>query len=271
VARVRDGGKRNLLGVLVDAVDYEAVVHRTIAAANERRPLAVSPLAVHGVMTGVFDPEQRYRLNHLDVVTPDGQPVRWGLNLLHHTRLTDRVYGPTLMLHLCRAAAAAGLSVYLYGSSADVLGRLSVNLGREVRGLIVAGSEPSKFRRTTPQEKAEIADRIRGSGARLVFVGLGCPRQEIFAYEYRDALGMPVVAAGAAFDYHAGSLREPPASVQRSGLQWAWRLAQEPRRLWRRYLLLNPAYLALLTLQALRAWRPDPATANPPREDALVG
>ena len=263
--------KRNLLGVLVDAVDYEEVIGRTINAARERRPFAVSALAVHGVMTGVFDVEHRYRLNHLDIVTPDGQPVRWGLNLLHGTRLAERVYGPTLMLRLCEAAASEGIPVYLYGSSAKVIDRLRSALPDRLQGLRIVGAEPSKFRRTSAEEKRELVDRIRSSGAGMVFVGLGCPRQEIFAHEYRDALSVPVVAVGAAFDYHAGVLREPPTYIQRSGLQWFYRLVQDPGRLWRRYLILNPTYIGLLVAQGLGLWRPRPANVRRPLHPQMVG
>lgn len=268
---MKDEGKRNVLGVLVDAVDYEAAVEKIITAAKQGRGFSVSALAVHGVMTGVGDVGHRYRLNHLDLVTPDGQPVRWALNLLHKASLPDRVYGPTLTLEVCRAAAAGGLPVYFYGSRPAVLERLDVRLRELFPGLVVAGREPSLFRRTTPQERDLIAERIRASGARITFVGLGCPRQEVFAYEYRDALSMPVLAVGAAFDYLAGLLKEPPPVVQRAGLQWLYRLLQDPRRLWRRYVLLNSAYLGLLCLQALKLWRPDPVASQAPVGEILYG
>src|SRR6266567_4500660 len=113
-------GKRNVLGVLVDAIDYEAAVGQVIAAAQERRPFALTALAVHGVMTGVLDRAHNARLNSFDLVTPDGQPVRWALNLLHGAHLPDRVYGPTLMLRVCQRAAAEGLPVFLYGSAPTV-------------------------------------------------------------------------------------------------------------------------------------------------------
>jgi exopolysaccharide biosynthesis WecB/TagA/CpsF family protein len=137
--------------------------------------------------------------------------------------------------------------------------------------LDIAGTSPSKFRHTTEREKAEIADRIRASGARITFVGLGCPRQEVFVYEYRELLRMPVLAVGAAFDYHSGMVKEPPPLVQRWGLQWAYRLAQQPRRLWKRYLLLNPAFVCLLLLQRMRVWRPDPQAVRPPVGEVLYG
>ena len=251
-----DTGKRNVLGVLVDVVDYEAVELRILAAARDRRPLAVTALAVHGVMTGVGDGDHAARLNSFDLATPDGQPVRWALNLLHRAGLSDRVYGPTLTLRVLEGCAAEGLPVYLYGSTEATLDRLADALTEQLPELKIVGKEPSKFRLATPSEANEIADRIRGTGARLVLVGLGCPRQELFTYAMRPLLEMPVLAVGAAFDYHAGTLRRPPAWMQRYGLEWLWRLSLEPRRLWRRYVLLNPAYLGRLAAQLMHMWQP---------------
>lgn len=256
-------GKRNVLGVLVDAIDYEAATAQIIEAARERRPYAVTALAVHGVMTGVQDPAHNARLNSFDLVTPDGQPVRGALNVLHHAGLADRVYGPELTLRVLRQAATEGLPVYLYGSTEPTLERLVPALERMFPALKIAGVEASKFRSVQPGEDVEIADRIKASGARVVLVGLGCPRQEIFTYAMRPLLDMPLLAVGAAFDYHAGLLRNPPAWMQKYSLEWLWRLGLEPRRLWRRYLLLNPAYLSRLAAQRLGLWKatpPAPAT-----------
>lgn len=264
-------GKGNVLGVLVDVTDYTRTVDTIVRAAKDGRPLGVSALAVHGVMTGVGDPSHRFRLNHLDVVVPDGQPVRWALNHLHAAGLDDRVAGPELMLQVCEAAADLGLPVFLYGSGELTLDRLCRRLQNRFPSLEIAGAEPSKFRRTTAEEKDEIVDRIRSSGAKLVFVGLGCPRQEVFAYEYREALGMPVIAVGAAFSYHAGELRRPREWVQRNGLEWLHRLMLEPRRLWRRYVVLNPLYLILLAAQAVGLWRPRTDNARPPATELRHG
>jgi len=257
-----DRGKRNVLGVLVDAVDYEAAEAKVLAAARERRPLALTALAVHGVMTGVQDRAHGARLNGFDVVTPDGQPVRWALNLLHGSGLADRVYGPTLTLRVLRRCAEEGLPVYLYGSTHETLARLVPAVQTLFPSLKIAGAEPSKFRRVRPGEDVEIASRIRSSGARLVLVGLGCPRQEVFAFAMRPLLDMPLIAVGAAFDYHAGRLGRPPRWMQRYGLEWVWRFGLEPRRLWRRYLLLNPAYLARLSAQKTRLWPATPPAAG---------
>ena len=265
------GGKHNVLGVLVDAVDRRAAVDAIIDAAQRGCGMSVSALAVHGVMTGVLDPEQQYRLNRLDLVVPDGQPVRWALNFLYAAGLPERVYGPALMLAVCDRAARENLPVYLYGSRATVLQTLSQRLGQRFPQLAVAGMRPSRFRPLTTAEKREVVADIKRSGAAITFVGLGCPRQEVWAYEYRDALAMPVLAVGAAFDFNAGLLPQAPARLQRLGLEWAFRLLHEPSRLWRRYLLLNPAYLALLALQASGLCRFDPERAAPPAAELSYG
>lgn len=266
-----DRGKRNILGVLVDAVDYEAAVERIIRAASEGRAMAVTALAVHGVTTGAQDDTHRYRLNQFDMVCPDGQPVRWALNLLYGTSLPDRVSGPTLMLLLCERAAALQLPVFLFGSRMPVLEALSRNLRARFPGLRIAGVQPSRFRHVSEGEREQVVEDIRSSGAALTFVGLGCPRQEVWAYEYRELLKMPLVAVGAAFDFHAGFLRQAPPILQRAGLEWLFRLLMEPRRLWRRYLYSNSAYLALLALQLIGLRRFDPTLSSPPRHPLSYG
>ena len=241
--------KGRILGVDVSMTRYDEAVGAITAAATAKRALSVSALAVHGVMTGVLDAAHRWRLNRLDMVVPDGQPVRWALNLLYGAKLSDRVNGPALTLKVCEAAAALGLPVYFYGSRPEVLEKLTQRLARKYPGLQVAGARPSLFRKCTDAERLAIIGEIRDSGARIVFVGLGCPRQEVWTYENAEAIGVPVIAVGAAFDFHAGLLPQAPVVLQDKGLEWAYRLYQEPRRLWRRYLLLNPLYISLFLLQ----------------------
>ena len=249
--RMRTIGKNNILGVMVDAADYDGAVQIIIRSAKETKPLAVSALAVHGIMTGALDDEQKYRLNHFDLLVPDGQPVRWALNALYDASLKDRVYGPNLTLRVCQAAEKEGLPVFFYGTTSEVLRALAASLQKKFPDLRIAGMEHSKFRRLSSSEKVQLADRIRASGAKIVFVGLGCPRQETFAYEFREILGVPLLAVGAAFPFLAELLPQAPKWMQDIGLEWLYRFANEPMRLWRRYLFLNPAYLTLLALQAL--------------------
>jgi exopolysaccharide biosynthesis WecB/TagA/CpsF family protein len=268
---VIDRGRRNVIGIRIDAVDYDLAVDRIVRAARERRPAAVSALAVHGVMTGVLDRAHRYRLNSLDLVVPDGQPVRWALNWLHGADLSDRVYGPTLMLRLCERLAEEGLPIFLYGSTPEQLLRLQERLMGRFPALRIAGIEPSRFRQLTADEQRETAARIRASGAALTFVGLGCPRQEVWVFEMRRLVGMPLIAVGAAFSFHAGLLPQAPPLMQAWGLEWLFRLVQEPERLWRRYLLLNPLYLFLLALQGSGLRRFDPDDGVMPAEELRYG
>jgi exopolysaccharide biosynthesis WecB/TagA/CpsF family protein len=266
-----DRGKHNILGVRIDAVDYEAAVEQIARAAHARCPMAVSALAVHGLMTGVLDESHRYRLNRFDLLVPDGQPVRWALNLLHGAQLRERVYGPQLMLEICRRAEVERLPVLFYGGTAALLAALTERLADRFPDLEIVGAMPSRFRRLTPTERDRTVAAIRDTGAAITFVGLGCPRQEVWAYEFRRALSMPLIAVGAAFAFHAGRLPQAPEFLQRRGLEWFFRLVQEPSRLWRRYLLLNPLYLSLLSLQLTGLHRFDPQRCLPPGEELLYG
>jgi exopolysaccharide biosynthesis WecB/TagA/CpsF family protein len=254
-----DFGKKNILGVSIAAVDYEMTVESIIKAARERCSMGVTAVAVHGVMTGFKDKEHRYRLNHLDMVVPDGQPVRWALNILHGARLQDRVYGPTLMLKVCERAASEGLPIFLFGSEERVLSLLECNLIRRFPMLRVVGCQPSKFRCVSDEEKRDMARKIMESGAAIVFVGLGCPRQEVWVYENLSRIPLPLIAVGAAFNFHAGLLPQAPPRLQRMGLEWLYRLYREPRRLWRRYLYLNPTFIACIALQwaGIKEWKTD--------------
>ena len=176
-------GKKNLLGVAISAVDYDYAVDRIMTDAKAGRRCATTALAVHGVMTGALNREHRYRLNSFDLVTPDGQPVRWALNRLYGTKLLDRVYGPKMTLLVCKRAAQERVPIYLYGSRPEILENLQRQLRNICPGIQIAGVQPSKFRLLSIQEQSSVAECIRDSGARILFVGLGCPRQEVFTYE----------------------------------------------------------------------------------------
>lgn len=238
--------KLSILGVGVTPLEADAAVEEVIAAARDRRALTVSCSAVHSIMEGALDPEHRRRLNDLDMVLPDGQPVRWALGWRHGVKLRNRVYGPDFMLAVCARAAEESIPVYLYGSRPEILQLLSTNLRKRYPKLTIAGAKPSAFRVLSDAEQIAIASEIRASGAGIVFAGLGCPRQEIWAYENAALIGLPLVAVGAAFDFHAGTIPQAPGWMQRAGLEWLFRLGQEPGRLWKRYLYLNPLYLFFL-------------------------
>ncbi|SRR6266481_8397065 len=243
---MKSSAKNNLLGVFVDGVNSQTAIDMVMEAAKQGRSFSVSALAVHGVMSGMMDITHRYRLNHLDLVVADGQPVRWALNLLYAVGLRERVYGPRLTLDVIQRAADEGVPVYLYGNTQEVLTLLCARLRQRFPKIQIVGAEPSQFARIIPETADRIAARIKQSGAQIVFVGLGCPRQEVWAYEFRDRLKLPILAVGAAFPLIAGTLRMAPKWMQDHGLEWLFRLRMEPRRLWRRYLLLGPAYVVLV-------------------------
>jgi exopolysaccharide biosynthesis WecB/TagA/CpsF family protein len=238
--------KHDLFGVKISATDYEEVVAGVLGAARRHESAVVSFHAVHAVMTAAQDPALRQAVNGFEIVAPDGQPVRWALRLLHGVRLSDRVYGPELMRQLCRESAAARIGIYLCGSTPEVLDRLRRRLLAENPGLVITGAESPPFRPLEPEEEEELAARIELSGADLVLVALGAPKQDWLASRLRDRLRLPLVCVGAAFDFHAGAKPMAPAWMQRSGLEWLFRLLHEPRRLARRYLVTNTLFLVKL-------------------------
>ncbi len=245
--------KVDVFGVQVTPTSYRDASDAIIECARHGQPGVVSCHAVHAVITASCDEELRRQVNTFDMITPDGQPVRWALNLLHGTGLKDRVYGPDLTLHLCRRAARDGVSIYLYGGSPEVVETLQHNLRKLCPGLEIAGYESPPFRKLTPEEDQEVIDRINASGAGLVFIGLGCPKQDVFAYEHRNSINAVQLCVGAAFDFHAGRKSQAPAWMQKRGLEWLYRLVQEPRRLWKRYLVTNSIYLAKLAKSLMNA------------------
>jgi N-acetylglucosaminyldiphosphoundecaprenol N-acetyl-beta-D-mannosaminyltransferase len=239
--------KFDVLGVEVSATEYDDVVRRLIAAARRRQPALATFAPVHAIVTAALDPRYRYRVNAFHVVAPDGQPIRWALNALHKTSLPERVCGPETMLRLCRRAADEGVGIYLYGSTPQTLKLLQANLEDRFPAIKIMGVESPPFRELTPEENDAAVDRINSSGAGLVFIGLGCPRQDVFAYQNRNRIKPVQLCVGAAFDFHAGKTKMAPMWMQRSGMEWVYRLKQEPRRLWKRYLVTNTAFVFLMT------------------------
>jgi N-acetylglucosaminyldiphosphoundecaprenol N-acetyl-beta-D-mannosaminyltransferase len=248
-------GRHSILGVGIDAVDYAEVVEQVVACSKARRWLGVVALPVHGVMAAVLDAGFARDLTLTSMNVPDGQPVRWALRLLHAIRLTDRVYGPELMLQVCRRAETDRISIFLFGSRPEVLTRLRTSLSERFPSLKIAGSATGPEGPGAESPRPEDIEAIRSSGAHVTFVALGCPKQEHWVACTRDTLPMPVLAVGAAYDFIAGSVPQAPPILQRFGLEWAFRLAMEPRRLWKRYALLNPAYIALVAMQWLGIFR----------------
>jgi exopolysaccharide biosynthesis WecB/TagA/CpsF family protein len=244
--------RHEIFGTRVSATNYREVVEAVLKAAEAGQPAMVDFMSAHGLTTAARDPAYRRRLNDFDILAPDGQPVRWALNHFHEAGLSDRVYGPELMRRLCKSAAERGVSIYLYGSSQKVIEALSRRLLEWFPKLIIAGAESPPFRPLIAEEDAEAVARINRSGAKLLFIGISSPKQEVFAHEHRNRIRPVQLCVGAAFDFHAGTKRMAPPWMQRRGMEWLFRLTQEPGRLWKRYLVVNTTYLLLFATEALR-------------------
>ena len=203
---------------------------------------------VHMVMEAWDDPGFRAIVNEADIVTPDGMPLVWVLRRKGHA-LKDRVYGPTLTRWVVAEAARRGIPVGFLGGTPDVLAALVRNLRAELAELQVKYQHSPPFRPLSPDEDRALVREINASGARILFIGLGCPKQERWMAAHAAGSEHPVRAVmlgvGAAFDFHAGMLRQAPAWMQKCGLEWLFRLAVEPRRLWKRYLKHNPRFAVL--------------------------
>ncbi len=237
------GRRVDVFGVQMSVTDYADSIDQIIEAGREKRSFAMSALATHGLMEAVHDDAFRDVVNDLDLVTPDGQPVRWAMNILHDAGLDDRVYGPDLTWMVCGAAADAGVGIYLFGSTPETCEKFVAAILKEWPHAIISDVQPDRFREATPEEDAADIARINASGAGVVLVGRGCPRQEKWVGAHRGHVNAAMMAVGAAFDYHAGLLRKPPAVMQRVGLEWLWRMGLEPKRLFKRYAVTNTQYV----------------------------
>jgi N-acetylglucosaminyldiphosphoundecaprenol N-acetyl-beta-D-mannosaminyltransferase len=238
-----------VLGVGVHALDLPSAVEILTAAASRPGASYVCVTGVHGIMESLSDPEFKRALDGALLVTPDGMPTVWVGRAQGH-RGIERVYGPDLMLALCEHSLATNQSHFLFGAGEGVAPLLAERLTARFPGLRVAGVETPPFRSLTDAELQSLADRISSSGADFVWIGLSTPKQERLMARLAPLLDRGVLlGVGAAFDMHAGLVRQAPRWVQRSGLEWAFRIVQEPRRLAGRYLRNNPRFLVQILLQ----------------------
>jgi N-acetylglucosaminyldiphosphoundecaprenol N-acetyl-beta-D-mannosaminyltransferase len=238
-----------ILGIDLAVTDYDGAMDWMDAVVQARGRASVSAAAVHLVMVAQEDPETRRAIEDA-LVVPDGVPLVWALRALGHRRAT-RVYGPELMARYCARSAGTGTTMYLYGGKSDAaLELLTTRLRERFPGLRIAGGWSPPFRELDEPELDEVAARINASGADVVWVGTGQPKQEKWMATMRGRLDAPILGGvGAAFDFHAGTLPQAPPWMQRAGLEWSYRLAREPRRLWRRYAKYNPRFVAAFARQ----------------------
>jgi N-acetylglucosaminyldiphosphoundecaprenol N-acetyl-beta-D-mannosaminyltransferase len=260
--------KKIVVGVGISATDYNEVLDIIDGWIVSRRAWARDPqercapsgryicvTSVHGVISSVLDPAIRQVINNADIVTPDGMPLVWALRSFG-VRGQTRVYGPNLMLAACRRAAELGHRIFLYGGHGETLDLLERNLLAQFPGLQIAGRYSPPFRPLTAEESTDVRRMITDCQADVIFVGLSTPKQEQWMAQYRELLpGVVLVGVGAAFNFHAGTVKQAPSWMQRKGLEWLFRLFAEPQRLWKRYLLVTPLFLPLWAMQKVRILR----------------
>ena len=242
--------RAQVLGVPLALSDYGGVLDWIDATVARGARASVSAAAVNLVMLAREDEAIRRAVLAMTLVVPDGQPLVWALHALGHPQAT-RVYGPELMARHCARAARAGTPIYLFGGrNAGALISLALALRERYPGIEIAGAHDTPFTPPTAQRDDADAERIERSGAQVVWVGTGQPRQELWMARMRDRLSAPVLlGVGAAFDFHAGLVRQAPPWMGRNGLEWAYRLSREPRRLWRRYARQNPRFVVAFAQQ----------------------
>jgi N-acetylglucosaminyldiphosphoundecaprenol N-acetyl-beta-D-mannosaminyltransferase len=249
--KVNTTAKTNVLQVGVSAVNLDTAAREIKRWIDFRLRHYVCVTSVHGIIESQSDPALRSIHNSAGLVTPDGMPLVW-LSRLSGKPDVSRVYGPDLMLELCHRGESQRWRHFFYGATPETLGSLTTRLRTRYPALNVVGSLAPPFRPLTEEEAAETAATINAACPDIVWVGLSTPKQEKWMDAFRARLNAPVlIGVGAAFDMHAGKLRQAPRWIQRSGFEWLYRLCMEPRRLWKRYLKNNPLFVALLLIHAL--------------------
>ncbi len=246
----------NILGIGINAITMSQAIEQISNWVENRDCKYVSVCTVHTVMEGQRAEPMRQAINGAGLATPDGMPLVWLSRWRSHQNVT-RVYGPDLMLALCQLSAQRGYRHYFYGGAPGVPELLAQSLQNRFPGMRVAGAYSPPFRPLTPAENNQMIAQINQSGADIVWVGLGTPKQDLWMAAHRAQLTAPVlIGIGAAFDFHTGRIPQAPRWMQNAGLEWLFRLWQEPHRLWYRYLVYNPLFilLALAQLTGLRRY-----------------
>jgi len=237
--------KYPVYGVHYCATNYVEATDKIISKAISNSSYSVSALAVHGLIEAVRDDEFMKTVNGIDLVVPDGQPIRWVLNSFYKLKLKDRVSGPDLTLYVLDKANKNKLRLYLYGSTKDTLDKFVSFINHKYPGIKICGVHADRFREATEIEDAADIKKINESGAHIVFVGRGCPRQEKWVANHKNKINAAMMAIGAAFDFHAGTVKRAPKWMQNSGLEWFYRMTQEPIKMWKRNLDTFPLFIYL--------------------------
>jgi len=231
-----------VIGAFIDALSWDEALGRLIAWGGARESRYVCICNAHSVVTATQDPAFRDVIEKADTATPDGMPVAWMLRRLGFAG-QQRINGPDLMWRYLAEAERLGQVVFFYGSQDETLEQLKAAMAKSFPALRVGGMVSPPFRALSAAEDQAYVDQINNAGTAVLFVGLGCPKQEKWMAEHRGRVNAVMVGVGAAFDYHAGTITRAPLWMQRNGLEWLHRLCSEPRRLWRRYFVTNTLFV----------------------------
>ena len=249
----------NVLGVGISVLNLESARAAMAEAIRDRRKGYICITGVHGVTEAQDDPAFRRILNEAFLCTPDGMPMVWMGKLAGRSEMS-RVYGPDLMELICATSASQGWRHFFYGGAPGVAEMLTTRLGARFPSLQIAGTYTPPFRALNAEEEEQLAQQVNAARPDIFWIGLSTPKQEKFMAKFLPKLNTTLmVGVGAAFDFHSGRVKQAPLWMQRSGLEWCYRLTQEPRRLWKRYLRNNPLFVARVSLQliGLRRYRLD--------------
>lgn len=240
--------KKQLFTVNYSITNYNDATNIIIEKAISHSSYGVTALAVHGLIESVKNKPFRNLVNKLDLIVPDGQPVRWALNSFHDVNLKDRVAGPILANHVLAKANDKSLRIYLYGSTSSTLEKMQEVFKHKYPNITISGIHADRFREATREEDEEDIKKINASGPHIVLVGRGCPRQEKWVANHLGKINAPMMAIGAAFDFFAGNIHHAPTWLQNMGLEWLYRLIQDPKKLWKRYFTTNSHFIYLFIL-----------------------
>lgn len=236
------------MGVRVDATHYQDACDRIQEWIESKTWGYVVAANVHVIMSAYWHPTYAQVLHQAALVTPDGMPLVWAMRLLGIPQQT-RVYGPDLMGYWCERSARQGIPIYLYGGTTEMLAQLQIKLREQFPGLNIVGTHAPPFRLLSRAEEAADVAQIHASGAKVVLVALGCPKQEEWMARQQGSLQAVAIGVGAAFSFYSGTVSQAPRWMMKVGLEWLYRLSQEPGRLWQRYLVNNPLFVVLFALQ----------------------
>ncbi|MDX1904856.1 MAG: WecB/TagA/CpsF family glycosyltransferase [Thermonemataceae bacterium] len=235
--------KVSIFGVPYAVTDYEQASEVIIENAQKRNSYAVFALPVHGVVENQENKSFAEAVQIADMIVPDGQPIRWAMNNFYKVGLKDRVYGPLLTLYVLEKANILGLNVFLYGGATqEITDKFAAFIEKNYPNVKICG----RYREEKPNESTLSTEQINKAGTHILLVGRGCPKQEIWVAEHKDKVQSVMMAVGAAFAFHAGAVKQAPKWMQNIGLEWLFRLMQEPKRLFKRYLVTNSYFIYLV-------------------------